>query len=299
MKLPITRAYKFMVVHLLCFFIGTSITAQVSTAKSTADLSPVKITSQVKKRSIPFRFFKPPQLPHQVEFLPHHHVPIPFFEGERFKYSVHWYAINAGFAEIKISEVKTRRGRKIYHFIAQAWTNSFFSKFFTVNDRIDTYLDSHSFRPRRYEEHIREGSYSKDRIFKFSHNKHRVMVNKKKYAISQTAQDPFSCLMLLRIIRLVPGQTFTIDVFSSRRVYQIDMKVGPLQEISTQLGTFTCFSIEPSLKLRGRVLEKESSLKMWFTADWRRIPVLMESKVKIGTIKVELIEFSPHPHDNE
>ena len=101
--------------------------------------------------------------------------------------------------------------------------------------------------------------------------------------------------MVLRIIKFETGEKFTVDVFADRKCYQIVMEVGPVQEIVTKAGTFQCFSIEPTLRLRGRVIEEDSKMKMWFSNDERRIPVKLETKVKVGTIVAELIEYSSPP----
>lgn len=233
----------------------------------------------------PVKAFKP-------DFITSHGKPIPFTPGEKLLYNVSWLKINAGFAEISVGDVTRIKGFEVFPFVARAWTNAFFSKFFTVEDTIVSWLDTTNFIPHRYEEHIREGSYSRDRIFEFNHEKRISLYKNKKFALSAQAQDPFSCLMILRMLAYSPGDTITVDVFANQRCYQIEMTIGPVQELETELGLLPCFTVKPILKLRGRVVQEDSELTIWFTDDDRRLPVKLETKVKIGTIVVKMIEYS-------
>ena len=54
---------------------------------------------------------------------------------------------------------------------------------------------------------------------------------------------------------------------------------------------YNAFLIEPDLKDVGGVFEKskDAKIKIWVTADHRRIPVRFESKVVVGSFVAELV----------
>jgi len=255
--------------------------------------SQIMIGKSKRKSPRPSQVLISPVQGKKLDFVTEHGLPVPFFSGERFLYSVSWFALEAGFVEITVQKNVRIKEHETFHFVARAWTSDFFSRFFKVNDRIETWLDTTRFIPRRYEEHIHEGSYSKNRVFEFFHGQRTIIYDQEKFAISAQAQDPFSCFMLLRMLHFSPGDTISIDVFSNRQCYQIDMAISPVQQRKTKLGTFPCFSVKPTLKQRGRVLQENSELLLWFTADEKRLPVLIETKAKIGTITAQLIDMTP------
>jgi hypothetical protein len=62
--------------------------------------------------------------------------------------------------------------------------------------------------------------------------------------------------------------------------------------VKTPAGQFDCVVIEPFLKAGG-IFKNKGRLVIWLTDDDRRIPVLMKSKVAIGSIRVVLQEIKP------
>ncbi len=62
------------------------------------------------------------------------------------------------------------------------------------------------------------------------------------------------------------------------------------ETISVTAGTFECYVVEPLLKSVG-VFKHEGQLKVWLTVDRLRLPVLMKSKVLVGSIAAELTDY--------
>jgi len=71
------------------------------------------------------------------------------------------------------------------------------------------------------------------------------------------------------------------------------------EKIKVASGTYDTFLVEPDLQHIGGVFEKskDAKLKIWVTADKRRIPVKIKSKVIVGSFVAELISaegIGPH-----
>jgi hypothetical protein len=50
--------------------------------------------------------------------------------------------------------------------------------------------------------------------------------------------------------------------------------------------------VEPLLKSTG-VFKSQGRIRVWITADERRLPVLMKSKVFIGSVSARLVSYAP------
>ncbi|MFZ0484922.1 MAG: DUF3108 domain-containing protein, partial [Desulfobacterales bacterium] len=63
------------------------------------------------------------------------------------------------------------------------------------------------------------------------------------------------------------------------------------ETLKLKSGTYDTYLIEPELKHIGGVFEKSKNAKiqMWVTADKRRIPVKIKSKVVVGSFVGELV----------
>ena len=64
---------------------------------------------------------------------------------------------------------------------------------------------------------------------------------------------------------------------------------GAALRVVTPAGAFDCVAIEPVLKAGG-IFKSKGRLVIWLTDDEHRMPVLMKSKVAIGSISVVLQE---------
>jgi len=64
------------------------------------------------------------------------------------------------------------------------------------------------------------------------------------------------------------------------------------ERVKVPAGEFDCVAIEPMLNAGG-IFKNKGRLVIWITDDARRMPVLMRSKVTIGSVSVLLVEARP------
>jgi len=96
------------------------------------------------------------------------------------------------------------------------------------------------------------------------------------------------------MVPLKVGNTYNIDIFDCKTLWNTEVKVLRREEIETQLGKFKTVVIQPILKSEG-IFARSGDMYIWLTDDERRIPVLMKSKVKIGSIAATLVGGSYWP----
>ena len=75
------------------------------------------------------------------------------------------------------------------------------------------------------------------------------------------------------------------------------------ETIRVPAGTFDTFLIEPDLSHVGGVFEKspDAKIQLWVSADSRRLPVRLKSKVIVGSFSGELVSMTatdPLPQEN-
>ena len=81
---------------------------------------------------------------------------------------------------------------------------------------------------------------------------------------------------------------------SDGKNYPIFVKALRRERVEVQAGTFDCLVIEPVLETSA-ILENKGKLTIWLTDDNVRMPVLMRSKVIVGSFEAVLKEFTVVP----
>ena len=215
----------------------------------------------------------------------------PIRAGEYLKFSVRYGIISAGDAYLEIPEVRTWKGRPVYKLVARAESNKFFSAFYKVRNRIESFWDTTGLYSRRFYENRREGGYHEQNEIHFDYDRGEAIYanDGQAIAIPQNCQDALSSFYFTRTQDLPLGGSVIFDYHASHRSQPIEVRVLGRQRVETPAGTFDCIVIEPILRAAG-IFKNQGRLVIWLSDDERRIPVMMKSKVTIGSISVVLTE---------
>jgi len=216
--------------------------------------------------------------------------PIP----ERLEFEISYAGITAGRAVQEVKQI----GDEI-HIISTTKSADWISLFFPVDDRIESILVADNTPlnigvPRLYRERIREGGtrFQKDALF----DRQKLEVNTKDFLknsettqkISKITYDMLSSFFYFRSMPFQIGTSCYIDIFDCKKLWNTEVQVLRREEIKTPLGRFKTVVIRPLLKSEG-IFARTGEMLIWLTDDERRIPVLMKSKVKIGSITATLV----------
>jgi hypothetical protein len=215
-----------------------------------------------------------------------------FSSGEKLVYKMGWGPLHAGFA-ILASEPDTVNGATVI--IGKGATNSFFSAFYKIRDCYRTIIDTEGMYPLFFDQHIREGKYRANRWDLYDQVQNIVYTEKQKPSFFKNkpfAQSLMSLVYYLRTLTFSPGDSFTIDCFVDTMCHTIHMKCMERKKIKVDAGTFDCLLVKPTLVGKGRVFRKEDDLRVWFTNDAYKMPVIIESKITWGTLYGRLIWYS-------
>jgi Protein of unknown function (DUF3108) len=211
--------------------------------------------------------------------------------GERLGYALNWGKISAGTAALEVVGRETLSGRQVLQLLHSARTNDFVSFFYPVNNRVESFIDEEAL-PARLLFKRREGKKKNDIEVLFDQAAHLAVVTtdgvKETITVPAGVQDILSCLYAFRALPLsAVGQSVRIDVYHDKKIYQLELRVEGFERMQTALGEVDTIRVLAIMPFRGLFLN-EGNIRVWFTNDTTRIPVLMRAKVIIGSISATL-----------
>lgn len=214
-----------------------------------------------------------------------------FGVGESLQFDLGYGFINAGTATMEVVDLIEYEGRPAYRLLSTAKSNKFFSSFYPVRDRVESIFDAVGLFSWHFDKELREGKYRARRIYTFDQVAHSTVYKGDTIAVAHYVQDALSALYYIRTLTLKVGQSFFIDSFVDGRHFNMEVKVHRRETIKTKAGKFDCLVVEPIMKSAG-VFKHEGKLTVWLTDDRLHMPVLMKSKVLVGSISAELTDYS-------
>ncbi|MEW6328075.1 MAG: DUF3108 domain-containing protein [Thermodesulfobacteriota bacterium] len=220
----------------------------------------------------------------------------PFHPGEKLTFQIKWSFIPAGEAVLAVLPIETINGVESYHFVMLARTHPFIDIFYKVRNRIDAYTDIAMTRSVLYKKKQHEGRTQRDIIVNFDWERMEAQYSnfgekKDPVSILSGSFDPLSVLYALRLRDLKENTEIEIPVTDGKKSIMGKAKVVRKEKIKLASGTYETYLVKPELRHIGGVFErsKDAELDVWVTADERRIPVKIKSKVMIGSFVAELI----------
>jgi hypothetical protein len=218
---------------------------------------------------------------------------IAFKAGEKLTFDVKYGFVTAGIATFEIPKIKKISGRDAYHVIFEVNTVPSFDLFYKVRDRYETYIDVEGIFPWRFEQHIREGHYSRDFSAFFDQRKSKAKTSEGEYDIPKYVNDIVSAFFYARTLdysNLKIGDKIPLKNFYKNKVYDLDVVYHGKETIEVAAGKFDCIIVEPLVQ-EGGLFKSEGSIMVWLSNDDVKIPVRVKTKVVVGSIDADLTNY--------
>lgn len=226
-------------------------------------------------------------------------VPLTAFKGERLYYDVSWTGMVVGHATIACLPT-TNPGLIAVRTTAKA--NSTIQSMYPVLDTIQSLVNIQTGMPFQFRKLQHEGAYSAEIKIQFDWPRKAASVtgaakgqSKPDTAITLegTEYDLLSSLLHVRSGDLVPGKSnFLAMVDNRKRFASVEVICHRRETIETESGKVATLVVEP--KIHGDALfASKGKLTIWMTDDSLHVPVRMESKIALGTIKAEMVRRIP------
>ncbi len=223
-----------------------------------------------------------------------------FIKGEKLEFRVFYDAlltgkVTAGYATLEVNnEIKSMNNRPVYHVVGEGKSRRAFDWFFKVRDRFETYFDTESFSPYYFIRRTREGGYVKDDDVRFYYGLEVASSRNAKTKIPGDINDVISAVYYARTLdfsKAKVGQNFSVPFFLDDSVYVSVIQYYGKETVKTSLGKFRCLKFKPMVAT-GNVFSNPYPMTLWVTDDANRLPILGESAVVVGSVKMELISYS-------
>jgi hypothetical protein len=219
--------------------------------------------------------------------------------GERIDFHVAFGIVPAGKARLEVLDTLRVNGQLALHALSTARSAKSFDLIFKVRDSIETWFDADSIYALRFRKRLREGPYRDEKVVEFDLADSLVRwqddgKEKPPLVVEPRVQDVLSAGYKARLLPMSVGDTFSIRTHDVNKTYDLMVIVHARETVETPAGVFDCFKVEPVLR-SGGLFKKEKGARVfvWVTADTRRIPVQMQSKVSFGTITAVMESYTP------
>ncbi|QBG47706.1 DUF3108 domain-containing protein [Verrucomicrobia bacterium S94] len=220
-----------------------------------------------------------------------------FEPGEQLRYSLGWQFIVAGYATLEVLPDENQDGVKLRSFQMQARTRKIVDSIFKVRDTLSSLTTYDVDRSMGYSKIQREGKTKRDITVDFDWENmeaHYFEARKQKSVVTPVQAntlDPLSAFYFVRRQELEVGKTIEGPMTDGKRCKIARIEVKERKTIKVNGKKYDCFRLKPDISDVGGVFEKskDAKIEIWCTADHRHIPVLLKSKVAVGSFKAELI----------
>ncbi|RPI79075.1 MAG: DUF3108 domain-containing protein [Desulfobacteraceae bacterium] len=219
----------------------------------------------------------------------------PFKPGEKLFFKVYWTVVQAGEATLEIMPLAEQSGVTAYHFVMTVKTYPFVDAFYKVRDRYESYADVGMNHALLYKKK-QEGKKKRDITVIFDWVKPEAVYTENgdklpPVALLPGSFDPLSVFYAFRLAELSENKELTVSVSDGKKCAEGKARVVKKEKVKVADTEYETFLVEPELKDIGGVFQKspDAKLQIWVTADERRLPVMIKSKVSVGHFKVELI----------
>ena len=223
----------------------------------------------------------------------------PFAPGEKLHYAVYWAGIKAAEATLEILPMTVLDGNPAWHFVMTAQTTSLVAAIYPVHDRIEAWADADMTRALRYIESAKKRFTTKNVSIFFDWDENTAHTakdeNKRTVELKPGAFDPLSIFYFFRMQELRDGLELARPVADRKRCIQAIAHVRGRHTVHSNGQQRDTWLVEPDLRQIKHVFEKnpDARFQIWVTADERRIPVKLKSKIAVGSFTAELVGIEP------
>jgi hypothetical protein len=226
-----------------------------------------------------------------------------FKEDEDLKFQVYYnwgfIWLNAGFCEFKVTKASYLT-RPVYYFDAYGATYKSYDWIFKVRDHYESYLDMETLKPLWYSQMNYEGGYEVNDRYWFDYDKMKLVAN------TQNSNKPFEKDTLnlppctfdlissvyycrnLDFSNLKVGDRLPIKTFICKDFFDLYIRYLGKEKIKDKSGKeYNCIKFS-ALLVEGTIFKGGEDMFVWVTDDLNRIPILVEAKILVGSVKAYL-----------
>lgn len=254
-------------------------------AKEVEALTPVGGEKETGKKGKSGQPARAPEAPRELGAAP----------GEELLFNVHWLGVPAAKAAMRAEEPEPGR----FAFSAALESVGMVSAFYPVEDLlvVSGHWRAAGLRALYYLKQQREGERLRKLEFRFQRPEKTVLrtrddrVQPPLTEAEEAINDPIAAFYDLRAHPgLKPGAKLVFTVADGDKKYDAEVSVGPSERMFTPLGWFQALAVQPQLQ-ESMLFRHKGQLTIWLSDDPRRLPLRVETEVKVGHVAADLVGF--------
>ncbi len=204
--------------------------------------------------------------------------------------------VNAGDVDFRVSDTLFM-GKSALHLKSTGWSLKKYDWIFKVRDRFESIVHPTTLQPYWFERDTYEGGYTAFNRYIFKHSEKTLDI------ISQTSNRPFkrdilplkdcvfdvlSAIYYCRTLdfdKYKPGDKIPITMAVDDGVYDLFLRYKGKEQLKTRDGEVFNTIRFSALLVEGTIFKGGEDLEVWVTDDQNRVPVQVEAKILVGSVK--------------
>lgn len=232
-----------------------------------------------------------------------------FTHGEKLTYVVSYKAgINTDVAEVTfVTREGWLDGTKVYQIDANGRVYPFFRWFFDLNDSDYSSLDYRTLRPLELRAEIREGKYRTSSKYTYDWDAKQVHTSFRNHKnptatlktmpLTEGSFDAVALFFNLRCedaAKFRPGEKHTLEMVLEDTIRRINYRLAGREVRNIKgVGKFRTLKFVCELATSsGESFKDGSEFYLWISDDLNKIPLYLESPIRIGSVRVRLLDAS-------
>ncbi len=231
--------------------------------------------------------------------------PEAFKKGERLSYIIYynWQAVwvKAGVVTFSVKDT-TYKGKSHYFFDSYGKTLKKWDWFYKVRDRYQSITSMNPMKTKYFYRDVKEGGFTLTEKYKFDHKRGKVYteIKPKKKAwkkdtvkINRCTMDPLAMIYHARCIdfsKYKVDDKIPISIIVDNKEFPSYIRyLGKEEHYVKGLGRVPTIKFKPLL-IEGTIFNGGEEMTVWVTDDKNKVPVHIDTKILVGSIKVYLID---------
>ncbi|WP_310598861.1 DUF3108 domain-containing protein [Desulfobulbus sp.] len=223
-------------------------------------------------------------------------LAVVFSGGEIMHYAVSWSG-GLKIGDIYMDIHKQQGREDAYAISAKVKDYGPLEVFYPVDDRFVCFVSGPMKLPYRYEVEQKEGFGKKiTRLTRYDQDKRMVWYRKNKeeeqqFELTGSVYNEFASFIITRALVLREGEPIVVPTFADRKRHEVQVSLVNREERETMFGKRPTLVVQPKMEFKG-LYEKSGNTTLWLTDDRCRVPVEIHSRIVIGSLVAELVDYS-------
>lgn len=204
--------------------------------------------------------------------------------------------VNAGKVDFKVKKERLD-GREVFHFSGTGTTLKKYDWIFKVRDYYHSWAEIADLKPIKYSRNTSEGKQKTDNKYWFDHKKNKIYTNtwnsKRKRKLDTLKLSPciFDIMTAVYYVRTLDlskykiNEKIPITMIVDNEIFKLYGRYLGIETLETrEKKKYKCLKFSISL-VKGTMFKGGEDLTVWVSDDNNRVPILIEAKILIGSVK--------------